>query len=171
MAASDYGYRHSNTDSLIAARALLMRAADGGDALLFEHFDSYAEDSRLLEELLKALAAAAEENQQVADTARRLWPTLIDRGLDLLGEPTPPSRHQRWRRQAIAAFMPSPTYDYGYLYRELDSDPIVWTDVEAWQPQVVRWLPMAAGQREGLDSLVHLLHSVPDDRQGRLGLT
>lgn len=170
MAASDYGYQHSHTDSLIAARALLMRAADGGDALLFEHFDSYAEDSRLLEELLKALAAAAEENQQAADTARRLWPTLIDRGLDLLGEPKPPSRRQRWRRQAIAAFMPNPAYDYGYLYRELDSDPIVWTDVEAWQPQVARWLPMAAGQRESLDSLVHLLHSVPDDQQGRLGL-
>jgi hypothetical protein len=171
MTGFDHGYQHSRTDNLIAARGLLMLAAGGSDALLLEHFDAYAEDSRLLEELLDALAAAAGENQQIAYTARRLWPALIDRGLDLLGEPKPPSRHQRWRRQAIAAFMPNPSYDYDYLCRELDSDPIVWTDVETWQPQVERWLPMAAGQRESLDSLVHLLHSVPDDQQGQLGLT
>jgi hypothetical protein len=66
--------------------------------------------------------------------------------------------------------MPNPSYNYGYLYRELDSDPIVWTNVEHWQPQIARWLPIAAGQPESVDSLVGLLRSVSDHQQGPLGL-
>jgi hypothetical protein len=167
----DHGYHHSQTDSLIAARSLLMVAGDGSDDLLFEHFDAYAGDSRLLDELLTSLAAAAEENHKLADTARRLWPTLVDRGLERVDALTQQGRHDRVYRRAIAAFMPNPSADFAFLYRELEADPIVWTDVEAWRPQVERWLPVAAGHRESVDSLVHLLLSLSNDKQGPVGLS
>jgi hypothetical protein len=58
MRAAEHGYRHSDNDALVAARAVLDVAAGGDNSVLFEHIDDYADDARLLSEFLGALVAA-----------------------------------------------------------------------------------------------------------------
>jgi hypothetical protein len=72
MRAAEHGYRHSDNDALVAARAVLDVAAGGDNSVLFEHIDDYADDARLLSEFLGALVAAGEETLFRAATATRL---------------------------------------------------------------------------------------------------
>jgi hypothetical protein len=82
MLAYEHGYHHSQSDSLVAARAALWQAIDDRDDVVLEYVRNYIENARVLAEGLQAIAAAAEERAEAGQHAHRLWPTIMDLVLD-----------------------------------------------------------------------------------------
>lgn len=160
---------HRGTHTLVAARALLALAASGDEAPLWAHLDVLAENSQLLATFLTALAAAAEESAPVAEAARRLWSSVIERvlGFERAGRRL---SDRGYGGSARAALMPTTTSEVAYLYRELAGAPIVWSDALAWRSAIEAWLPGAAGQPDCVDSLVGLLGTLPPGAQATVGL-
>lgn len=154
MLAHEHGYHHSDSDSLIAARAALWQATDGRDRPLFDHVEAYLGDSRMLAEALRAINAAAEEQPEAAAEARRLWPSLMDLVLDVGADSPGVFTDRHWGDYALAELVPNPAYAWGYLTLELAGEPERWRDLLAWSSQVDRWLSVAAGNRKSIDALV-----------------
>jgi hypothetical protein len=69
--------------ALVAARALLALARAGDEQPLREHIATYADRGLYLSSLLRGFAAAAEETEEAARTARQLWPSIIEQVLEL----------------------------------------------------------------------------------------
>jgi hypothetical protein len=154
MLAHEHGYHHSDSDSLLAARAALWQATDGRDRPLLEHIEAYLGDSRMLAECLRAINAAAEERAASATEARRLWPILMDRVLDAVADNPAVFANRHWGDYALSELVPNPAYAWGYLTLELAGEPERWRDLLAWSPQVDRWLGAAVGNRKSIDALV-----------------
>jgi len=154
MLAHEHGYQHSDSDSLIAARAALWQATDGRDRPLLDHIKAYLGDSRMLAEALRAINAAAEEKPDAAAEARRLWPSLMDLVLDAGADNPEIFAARHWGDYALAELVPNPSYAKGYLTSELVGKPQGWRDLLAWPLQVERWLSVAAGNRKSIDALV-----------------
>jgi hypothetical protein len=164
------GYFHSADDAAVAARAVLELAAVGRDELLTAFIDDYAPNPRLLSEFLRALVAAGEETQLRAAALTRLWPSVIERVVGLVVSGACPTDDHHYGRAPLAAVIPTPSYESGYLHREYEGEPILWADPVALAPQIQRWLTLAAGHREPLDALVQLIERVPLERQPEVGL-
>lgn len=154
MLVFEHSYHHSDSDSLIAARAALGQATDGRDRPLLDHVQAYLNNSRMLSEALKAINAAAEERVDAATAAQRLWPKLMDLILSIGTGATEDFGDRYEDDSALAALVPNPTYAWGYLTLELVGEPVRWRDLLAWSPQIDRWLNVAVGRRESIDSLV-----------------
>jgi hypothetical protein len=154
MLAREHGYHHSDSDSLIAARAALWQASDGRDRPLLEHIEAYLGDSRMLAEALKAVNAAAEERAHAAAQARQLWPRLMDRVLDATVGKSDGFTDRYWDDSVLAALVPNSAYAWGYLTLELAGKPEKWRDLLAWTSQVERWLGVAVRNRKCIDALV-----------------
>jgi hypothetical protein len=154
MLTYEAGYHHSDSDSLIAARAALSQAVDNRDRPLLEHVDAYVSNSHMLAEALRAINAAAEEREDMAVEARRLWPILMDRVLDAVADDPRTLTNRDLGDNALAELVPNPAYHWGYLTLELRSEPVGWRDLLGWSSQIDRWLPFAAGNRNCIDSLV-----------------
>ena len=170
LLASEHDPDHRGSHALAAARALLSLAAAGDQSSLRDQIDAYADNGTLLGSLLRALAAAAEETPSAAQAARQLWPELITQVLDLLSAGHQPFGHDYLSQLEFASVLPTPAYDWSYLYLELQSEPINWTDVLAWRQAIEAWLPFAVGQAPCVDSLVVLLRTLPAPDQVRTGL-
>jgi hypothetical protein len=170
MRASEHGYHHSSDDAGVAARAVLDVAASGDTSMLFDQIDGYADDPRLLSEFLRALVAAGEESETRADAARQVWPLVLDHIVELVASGTCPTDDYHFGWAPLAAAIPTPSYESGYLHREYEEEPILWADPVALAPHIERWLPHAAGHHEPLDALAHLLYQLHPDRQAELGL-
>ena len=169
MRASEYGDHHSATHALAAARAVLNLAAASDPTLLFEHLDDYSGQPRLLWEFLRALAAAGEETAERAEAARTQWPVVLDRIVEIAASGAC-DRSADYGEDVLAAAIPTPSYETGYLHREYHGDPIQWADPETLAPHIEQWLPVAAGNRHGVDALAQLLAQLPPERQATLGL-
>jgi hypothetical protein len=76
----------------------------------------------------------------------------------------------RYPLSPLAAVIPRPSYEPGYLHREFDAEPIWWADPASLAPQIERWLQVAAGRPGPLDALVHLLDRMPAEQQAQFGL-
>ena len=63
-----------------------------------------------------------------------------------------------------------PAYDWPFLYWEIESAPIAWTDALAWRPAIEAWLPVATGLAARTDSLIGLVGTLPAAEQARTGL-
>ncbi len=170
MVAFGRRYNFRASDTLVAARALLVEVANGKEDLLRAHVKHYVDADGLLAELLQALAASAEENRTAADAARRMWPRLIDQVLDLVEAGRRACGHRHFGSGALAALIPNLAYEPAYLRRELEGEPIDWPNVLAWRRQVDRWLPSAAGNASCVDSLVRRLDSLEEADQAAVGL-
>lgn len=154
MLAHEHGYHHSDSDSLIAARAALWQATDNRDQSLIEHIEAYLGDSRMLAEALRAINAAAEERADAAAEARRLWPSVMDWVLDAAVDNPEVFTNRDSSDDALAALVPNPAYAWGYLTLELADEPKRWRDLLACSSQVDRWLSIAVGNRKSMDALV-----------------
>lgn len=151
-----HGYHHSDSDSLIAARAALWQATDDRDRPLLEHVQAYLNDSRMLAEALRAINAAAEERVNAATAAQRLWPRLMDLVLGAGAEnPSGSADRSRFRGDyALAELVPNPAYAWSYLTLEFAGEPERWRNLLAWSPQLDRWLRLAVGDPKNIDALV-----------------
>jgi len=154
MLASEHGYHHSDSDSLVAARAALWQASTGDDETTLQYVRNYLPNSRLLAEGLRSLAAAAEERPDAGRHARRLWPQIMDLVLDAADERPQLFTEHTWGAYARAHLIPTPTAGHSYLTSELAGEQYSWRDLLAWRPQVDRWVRAAAPQRMSLDHLV-----------------
>jgi hypothetical protein len=170
MLAYEHGYHHSDSDSLIAARAALWQATDGRDQPLLGHIEAYLGNSRMLAEALKAINAAAEERADAAAEARRLWPSLMDRVLDAVVDNPGVFTDPHWGNDALAALVPNPTYAGSYLTLDLAGEPEKWRDLLACSLQVDRWLSVAAGNRKSIDALVIAVRELQLIDQINIGL-
>lgn len=154
MMAHEHGYHHSDSDSLIAARAALWQAIDGLDRPLLDHVRDYLGNARMLAEALRAINAAAEERPDAAAAARRLWPNLMDLALDAGAENPSVFDDRYWGDWALAELVPNPAYAFGYLTSELSGEPEQWRALLDWRSQLDRWLSLAAGSSKSIDALV-----------------
>ena len=170
MLAHEHGYQHSESDSLVAARAALWQAMDNRDAPLFDYVKSYLEDPRVLAEALRAINAAAEERPDAAAVARRLWPILMDLVLDVVERNPDLFAVRYWGSSALAKLVPSPAYAQGYFTLEMAGEPERWRDLLAWSSQVERWLGVAVGSHECIDALVDAIRELDVSDQIEIGL-
>jgi DNA-binding transcriptional ArsR family regulator len=170
LLAQEHDADHRGTHALIAARALLTIAADGGDAPVREHIDAYAGSPSLLTNFLRALSAAAEESPGRAAVAAGIWPSVVAEVIGL---------HQRghaalldpdYGDYALASLMPNTAGEVAFLYRELDGEPIAWWRPLAWQAAVEQWLPLALGNPACVEHLVGFLLPLSPADQARVGL-
>jgi hypothetical protein len=170
LLAYDNDMDNRGTRALVSARAILTLAANGDEAPIFDHIDAFADNAALLGSFLRALSSAAAESVSRADTARRLWPAIVARVLELNASGHTPFNDRYFGDMTLAALLPNAADEVSYLYRELDGDPIVWWDPLAWREVVERWLPVAAGNPSCVDHLISFLSALPRDEQVRLGL-
>jgi len=161
---------HRGTHALIAARALLAIAAEGDDTPIFEHVLAYRDIPMRLDSFLRALSAAAEESPARAATARRIWPTVVDCVIGLKVSGHTPFEGGRYTRDALPALIPNLAAEVAYLYREVETKPIVWWEPAALLPVVEQWLPHARGNPTCVDQVVSFLSSVEAAEQARLGM-
>jgi hypothetical protein len=170
LLAQDKHFDDRGTHALVAARAVLDLAQISDLGLLHECLDAYADNSALLSRFLRALGAAAEETAERAEVARRIWPDVITRVLELhaAGHETFTGRH--YGSRALAELMPTPTHEIEYFYWELGEAPVRWVDPLSWEEAVDAWIPVAAGDPEAVDSLIGLVRALPEIDQARFGL-
>jgi hypothetical protein len=168
LLAHERGIDDRGTHALAAARALLTLNDD--DAIL-SHIDAYVDNSTLLHQALRALSAAAEENEQRAETAHRVWPHLIAGLIDAHDAGHTPFESVYGRDYTLAALLPTPAGETTYLHSEVDGKPIVWWDPTAWQATVDRWLHVAGGKPTCVDDLVRFVaSSLAAAEQARIGV-
>lgn len=154
MLSLEHGYHHSDSDSLIAARAVLWQASTGRDEPLLDHVAGYLHHHWALTEALRAIGAAAEEQPDAAEAARRLWPSLMDKVLDAAEAHPDRFTTDRLSDNALSQLLPNAAYQFGYLTAEASGDPASWRALLDWSPQVERWLPHVVGDRQSIDALV-----------------
>ena len=169
------GYEHGSPDergthTLVSARALLTLAKDGDDTAMYEHIDAYADNSGLLDNLLRALSAAAEETPDRAATARRIWPNVVRYVLELEESGHRPFRDPYYGDMALAALLPKTTGELPYLYREVDDSPIVWWNPLELVSEVEVWLASAMSNATCVDQIIGFVRVLEPDDQVRLGL-
>ncbi|AUG76091.1 hypothetical protein CFP65_1181 [Kitasatospora sp. MMS16-BH015] len=170
LLASEDDMDSRGTHALIAARALLALASTGEDAPVFEHIDAYADNPTLLGSFLGALSSAAEESADRAATARRMWPTVVAHVIALQASGHTPFEGRHEYRSSLASLLPNPAAEVAYLYREVQSKPIVWWEPLAWQDTVAQWLPMARGHAACVDQLIGFIKPLPAENQVHVGL-
>jgi hypothetical protein len=154
MLAYEHGYHHSQSDSLVAARAALWQAIDDRDDVVLEYVRNYIENARVLAEGLQAIAAAAEERAEAGQHAHRLWPRIMDLVLDAAEVNSEVFTERTWGDYAEAALIPNPAAEWGYLTIELAGQPYRWRNPLSWAPQVDRWLGAITRTRMSIDHLV-----------------
>ena len=155
--AHEEDYDERGTHALQVARALLTVIAEGDASPVLGHLEALADNSSLLKNFLTAVSAAAEETPSRAATARRIWPSMVTWVLAL---------HRGGRNAfdkrydgdlALAALMPNRVYEHAFLYREIQTEPIMWWTPRDWQHTVEEWLPLARGNITCIDQLVNFL--------------
>lgn len=166
----EFAPHHSQTDMLAIARALLLLSAHGQSDTLFRQLEGFIDRNDLLDEFMDAIAAAAEESQDAATAARRMWPQLMNHAMNLMDLGHIPVGDGWLAARGIASLVPNIAYENGYLLRELDGAPIVWIDFDTIAPHVGRWVSFAAGHRESVDQLIALLRLTSIQRQVSDGL-
>ena len=154
-----------DTHSLVSARALMTLAKNGPDAPIFEQLSAFADNSTLLEKLLRALSAAAEETLDRAATAKRIWPDIIHHVLELNASGHKPFQGARDGDMALAVLIPNQAAELPYLYREVNADPIVWWDPLELARQIEAWLVPAVGNPRCVDQLPAFVYTLDPEEQ------
>ena len=161
---------YRGTHTLIGARALLILAGIGDNSAIGGHIDAYADNSDLLYDLLSALSAAGEEAPPLAAAARRVWPGIMRRVLDLRNSGRVPFDGRSFGDMALAALVPNTTPEYRYISRQVQDTPITWWEPLELQSEITAWLVPAAGKPECVDQLISFLGVLTLEDQARTGL-
>ena len=158
------------THALETARAVLTLAQNGDEASVYAQIDAYADSPSHLGNLLRGLSASAEETQDRAATALRIWPSVMLYVLALADAGHTPFEGDFVGDMTLAALLPVRTSEWEYLYRELQAEPLNWWDPLAVQSEVEAWLVYANGNATCVDQLVSFLGEITLEDQARLGL-
>ena len=166
----DHSPDDRGTHTLVSARALLTLARDSDNKAIYEHIEAYADNSNLLDTLLSALSAAAEETQDLAATARRLWSNVVRYVLELNESGRTPFQETHYGDYALGSLLPNVTGELPYLYREVHEKPIEWWSPHELKSEVEAWLVPAAGNAACVDRLIGFVYGLEPDEQVCLGL-
>jgi hypothetical protein len=165
-------YDDRGTHALYVARALLTVTSDEREGLVpvMKHLESLAGRAEFMKNFLTAVAAAAEETSTRSETARRIWPAVVAKVIDLhhAGRTVFNRRHDG--DMTLAALIPNRTTEYHWLYRELANEPIQWWDPTEWRDTVEQWLPNARGNTSCIDQLVGFLSPMNGTDVADIGL-
>lgn len=170
LLAHEHNMDERGSHALVAARALVTIARRGDYSSILRHLDAYADNATLLCSFLRALSAAAEEHHGRAATAQRLWPEVVSHVLGMPEAGHRPFDDRYYGDYALASLLPNPAGESTYLYRELESPPIVWWTPLAWRFTVEKWLPFAEGHATCVDQIVSFLGALPVTDQVIIGL-
>ena len=162
---------HRGTHTLAAARALLLLEGSGDSGPLHAYIDSYVTNSELLNSLLRSISAAAEESPDLAATARRVWPGIVRRVLELNNSGHTPFQDRYFGEMALAALVPNTTPSTGFLSREVQDTPVMWWEPLQMQSEIEAWLVPAAGIPDCVDQLIRFLRALTIEDQARIGLS
>ena len=152
------------------ARALLNLAQDGDDTVIYESVSTYASNPGLLYGLLSALSAAAQETDERAAVARRIWPSLIRHVVDFYHAGDPAVSSTIYKDMALASLIPNSEPQSGFLYQELKGEPVIWWDPSELHSEVGLWVQVAAGNAVCIDQLISFLRVMTTADQARVGL-
>ena len=164
------GMNEKYSQILASARALLTLAEHGDGAAVYAHIDAYANNSALLGALLRALSAAAEETQNRAATARRMWQDVVRHVLALEESGYAPFQDDFEGDRTLAALLPNPAHEIAYLYREIQDKPIVWWEPLSLRSEVETWLIPAVGRANCVYQLIHFIRVLAPAQQVQTGL-
>ncbi len=170
MLAFEHGYHHSQSDSLVAARAALWQAIDGRDEPVLAYVDRYRAHSDRLSEALQAIGMAAQERAIAGEHARRLWPQIMDRVLDAAEANPRIFAEHSWGKYAESALVPNLSEAWHYLTAENVGEPYPWRDLLSWTPQVERWLGAITCSPMSIDNLVVAVRELDTPAQIKVGL-
>ena len=163
---------HRGDHTLIAARALLQECARNADpAPVLGYMDRLRADAGLLSNLLQGLAAAGAENERLAEAARRLWPSVLKRGVIYADDSSSPYKDHHWGDWAASALLPQPTTWATQIYNECVAAPIDWVNAQGLLEQIEDWLPLAHGEAMCVDGLINYLRRLPADTQASRGIS
>ena len=160
----------SESHTLVSARALLTLAQDDDDTPILAHLTAYADNSTLLGKTLRSLSAAAEETRERAETAKRIWPSVLRHVLDLHASGHKTFQDRYYGDMTLAALIPNPGGDSQYLYREIEHRPIVWWNPFELRLEVEAWLAPASGVAMCVDQLIGFIQALAPSDQLRIGL-
>lgn len=166
----EHAPRHSSTDMLTIARALLVLHDHGQPEPILRQLEAVIDRNDLLDEFMDAVSAVGEENSRLGRAAISVWPTLMDHAMNLMDIGHLPVGDGFLAARGIASLIPNPTYANNYLVRELDAGPVGWINFDVVVPHISRWVTFAAGHRESVDQLVTLLRLGRIEQQVELGL-
>lgn len=168
---------HSEQDHRLVSSTLLALMRAGDDTLLHMYLDAVREAPGALERLLTDLVETVTYKQDQRPTLWNAWDRVMAFGLDALAAAYKRERRkdrhaQRDLESAIAALLPAPQF------RMEDQDPegtlkevrASWIRPERLTPLMGRWISLAAGFPECVNSLVLLLQTTPAEFQVTQGL-
>ena len=155
---------------LVSARAMLSLSRRDIKQVVLRYVETFVDNSILLHTTLRALSAAAEESQDRAIAAMRLWPDIVECVLASKDWKVKAIDGEHFDRSAFAALLPNQAPDWSYVYRESSSSADNWWDPNSMQPTVEKWLEPAAGSPNCVDQLIGFLSVLEIDEQCRLGL-
>ena len=161
-------YRDSHT--LVSARALLTLVKQGDNLALFEHIDAYINHPALLSTLLHALCAVAEETQNRAVRARRIWPAVMRHVLSKVDSEPLLFQDSSIENRVIEYLLPNPSFQFPYLYMEIQDKPIVWWDPISINSEVEEWLVHAKGRASCVGRLIRFISVLTLEMQIQKGI-
>ena len=156
--------------TLISARALLTLADNGNDKALFTHTAAFVGCPVLLDNMLNAVSAAAEETQSRAATARRIWPDVMSCVLESKALERGSSHDKFYSDRAIASLLPNSSSEGLYLYQEIQDKPIAWWDPNSLESAVEEWLVHAIGRSGCINRLICFIRVLAPEEQIQVGL-
>ncbi|WP_221586301.1 hypothetical protein [Microbacterium sp. G2-8] len=158
-------------ETVSAARALLQNRSLSDENLLLSYVTTLMPASQVFSAFLRDLAAVGTESQELADSAKELWPTLLghvlnelDANKDLYG------RDDTFGGYALGHLLPSHPLSARGLHEEFGRSTFDWVHPEVLVEFIPRWLPHAAGRMPALLDLVRFLRRLPIDTQLGEGL-
>lgn len=168
-AENDYGER-DEWRAAVTASVIRMAGEDVAPAVL-EMVDRLQPAPRAFSNLLKDLQLVATYESEVPASLTTVWPTLMARAIDRLGEEWDSSeRHAR--ESLIEEMVPSPRPSSfpGNFDDDLARARTHWFPIESVADRMDDWLKLAHGEMSCVDQLVGFLEAQPIDVQVNPGL-
>nr|MDA3935298.1 hypothetical protein [Actinomycetota bacterium] len=165
----DYGER-DEWRAAVTASVIRMAGDDVAPAIL-EMVDRLQPTTRAFSNLLEDLQLVATYEPEVSASLAAVWPTLMSRAIDRLGEEWDSSeRHAR--ESLVEEMMPSPRPSSfpGNFDDDLARARAHWLPVETVADHIDDWLKLARGEMSCVDQLVGFLEAQPLDVQVNPGL-
>ncbi|WP_231912657.1 hypothetical protein [Rhodococcus sp. EPR-157] len=155
-------------ETMTAARALLHRQsrADSTDALLLDYVTILAPATHVFSAFLRDLAVAGAETQELANTAKRTWPTLFVHVLDQVDlNKAIYDQGDSFVDYALSHLIPNHPESTDLLHSEFGLRTFKGVEAGQLLDLISRWLPYAAGRHSCMFELIQLLRQLSIEMQ------
>lgn len=161
------GYGADNDEDHRRVAGILLSAAAHGDSdPLTKHLQAYAAAPHAMMQLLYDFSEVCTYRSDLRRTLPTTWPVIMRTVLDTIE-----TTHADWGA-VLAYLIPSPTLGVA----DTDPDTVLatargdWIDPKTLDPLIERWIPLARGQSDAVDTMVGLARTAPVAWQTTTGL-